>query len=82
MAGIKFCPIALVKNDLKERKINTRRLSHEQQRARLELILREEEEWQQLVMYRRDFLQRSCSLEFSISVLSLPQQWCLGDSRS
>ena len=40
---------------MKERKINTRRQSDEQQRARLELILREEEEWQQLVMYRRDF---------------------------
>ncbi len=45
----------LVKSDLKERKINTRRVSDEQQHARLELILREEKEWQQLVMYRRDF---------------------------
>jgi hypothetical protein len=50
---IKFCPISLVKSDLKERKINMRHISEQKQRDTLELILREEEEWQQLViMYR------------------------------
>ncbi len=55
--GTKFCPISLVKSDLNERKINMRHMSDQKQRDTLELILREEdeEEWQQLVMYRRDF---------------------------
>ena len=53
--GIKYCPISLVKSDLKERKKNTRHGSDSKLRETLEHILREEEEWQQLVMYRRDF---------------------------
>ena len=34
--------------------MDTTGLSHLQQRRKLELVLREEEEWQQMVMYRRD----------------------------
>ena len=34
--------------------MDTTGLSHLQQRRNLELVLREEEEWQQMVMYRRD----------------------------
>ncbi len=32
-------------------------MSEQKQRDTMELILREEEEWQQLVMYRRDFFR-------------------------
>ncbi len=53
--GVKLCPLSLVKSDLKERKITTRNYSEQKQRDTLELILREEEEWQQMVMYQRDF---------------------------
>ncbi len=53
--GVKFCPLSLVTSDLKERKITTHNYSEQKQRDTLELILREEEEWQQMVMYQRDF---------------------------
>jgi hypothetical protein len=41
--GIKFCPISLVKSNLKERKINLRYMSEQKQCDTLELVLREEE---------------------------------------
>ena len=40
--------------DLEERELDTTGLSQFEQRKMLELVLREEEEWQQMVMYRRD----------------------------
>jgi hypothetical protein len=52
--GIRFCPVEIVNEDLRERHIETRGLSKLEKRHRLEMILREEEEWQQMVMYRRD----------------------------
>jgi hypothetical protein len=44
----------MVKFDLEERKVAVKRKGDEQLRRKLELMLREEEEWHQLVMYRRD----------------------------
>jgi hypothetical protein len=44
-----------VKSDLKERIIKMRCRSELKLRDTLELLLREEEEWQALVIYRRDF---------------------------
>lgn len=52
--GIKFCSMEMVKFDLEERKVAVKRKGDEQLRRKLELMLREEEEWHQLVMYRRD----------------------------
>ncbi len=40
--------------DLEERELDTTGLSQFEQRKMLEMVLREEEEWQQMVMYRRD----------------------------
>jgi hypothetical protein len=44
----------MVKCDLLERKEKITRMSDMQLRAKLELMLREEEEWESMVMYRRD----------------------------
>ena len=44
----------MVKHDLLQRKVNVRRMGDIQKRSTLELILREEEEYQHLIMYRRD----------------------------
>lgn len=52
--GIRFCPLAIVNEDLNERNVDCRGFSDLEKRHRLEMILREEEEWQQMVMYRRD----------------------------
>ena len=52
--GIRFCPVEIVNEDLKERNVECRGLADLEKRHRLEMILREEEEWQQMVMYRRD----------------------------
>jgi hypothetical protein len=48
--GICFCPVEIVNEDLKERNVESRGLSDVEKRHRLEMILREEEEWQQMVM--------------------------------
>jgi hypothetical protein len=52
--GIRYCPMEMVNKDLQERNLLNRRLSDKGKRDKLELVLREEEEWQQMVMYRRD----------------------------
>jgi hypothetical protein len=52
--GIRFCPVEIVNEDLKEQNVESRGLSDFEKRYRLEMMLREEEEWQQMVMYRRD----------------------------
>ncbi len=52
--GIKFCPMEMVKQDLLKRKEKVTRMSDQRLRNKLELMLREEEEWQELAMYRRD----------------------------
>ena len=44
----------MVKHDLLQRKVKVTRMTDQQKRKRLELMLREEEEWEQLVMYRRN----------------------------
>ena len=44
----------MVKCDLLERKEKITRMSDTQLRTKLELMLREEEEWESMVMYRRD----------------------------
>ena len=44
----------MVNKDLQERNVLNKRLSDKGKRDILELVLREEEEWQQMVMYRRD----------------------------
>ena len=44
----------MVKHDLLQRKVKVTRMTDQQKRKRLELMLREEEEWEQLVMYRRE----------------------------
>ena len=50
----KYCSIEMIKCDLVERKVNIRRMTNEQMRNTLEIILREEEEYEHLIMYRRD----------------------------
>ena len=52
--GIKYCSVEMIKCDLVERKVNFRRMTNEQMRNTLEKILREEEEYEHLIMYRRD----------------------------
>ena len=49
-----MCPFEIVEADLQERMLNSYGLSNLEKRRKLELVLREEEEWQQMVMYRRD----------------------------
>jgi hypothetical protein len=44
----------MVKCDLLQRKEKITRMSDQQLRKKLELMLREEEEWESMVMYRRD----------------------------
>ncbi len=44
----------MVKQDLLKRKETVTRMSDQRLRNKLELMLREEEKWQRLVMYRRD----------------------------
>jgi hypothetical protein len=46
--------VETVNKDLQERNVLNKRLSDKGKRDILELVLREEEEWQQMVMYRRD----------------------------
>ncbi len=54
MHGIRLCPFEIVEADLQERDLDVTGLSPLEKRQKLELVLREEEEWQQMVMYRRD----------------------------
>ena len=49
-----MCPFEIVEADLQERMLDSYGLSNLEKRRKLELVLREEEEWQQMVMYRRD----------------------------
>jgi hypothetical protein len=50
-----LCDIAMVKADLQERNVVcTRGMTNDILRTKLEHVLREEEEWQGMVMYRRD----------------------------
>ncbi len=51
--GVRFCPMEMVNKDLEERNVTSPRLSDKARREKLEYLLREEEEWQQMVMYRR-----------------------------
>ncbi len=50
--GIKFCSIDMIKRDLVDRKVSLRRMTEQQMRNALERILREEEEYKHLIMYR------------------------------
>jgi hypothetical protein len=53
--GVRFCDMAMVKGDLHERKVFCKRgMTNDYLRTKLEHVLREEEEWQGVVMYRRD----------------------------
>jgi hypothetical protein len=52
--GIRYCDMDMVKHDLLQRKAKVSRMNDVQKRKTMELMLREEEEWEQLVMYRRD----------------------------
>jgi hypothetical protein len=52
--GVRFCPLEIVHQDLKERNVESNGLAEYEMRHRLEMILREEEEWQDMVTYRRD----------------------------
>ena len=52
--GIRYCPMEMVLQDLVERNIPTFGMSDVEKRKRLELVLREEEEWQRMAVYRRD----------------------------
>ncbi len=52
--GVRFCPLEMVVQDLKERNLEYTGLHPAEQRHRLEMVLREEEEWADMVMYRRD----------------------------
>ena len=52
--GIRYCAMDMVKCDLLQRKEKITRKSDQQLRQKLELMLREEEEWESMVMYRRD----------------------------
>jgi hypothetical protein len=54
MIGIRLCPLKIVEADLQERMLDSYGLSNLEKRRMLELVLREEEEWQQMVIYRRD----------------------------
>jgi hypothetical protein len=52
--GVRFCPLAMVVQDMKERNLEYNGLRAAELRHRLEMVLREEEEWAEMVMYRRD----------------------------
>jgi hypothetical protein len=52
--GIRLCPLEIVEADLQERMLESYGLSNLAKRRMLELVLREEKEWQQMVIYRRD----------------------------
>ncbi len=53
--GVRFCDMAMVKADLQERNVFCKRgMTNDNLRTKLEHVLREEEEWQGMVMYRRD----------------------------
>ena len=52
--GIRFCNIDMVKKDLEERNMSCVGMDERTMRNKLELVLREEEEWLQMGMYRRD----------------------------
>ncbi len=53
--GVRFCPLAVVVQDMKERNLDYNGLLREAElRHRLEMVLREEEEWAEMVMFRRD----------------------------
>ena len=52
--GIRYCGMDMVKCDLLQRKEQITRMSDQQLRNKLEKMLREEEEWESMVMYRRD----------------------------
>ena len=52
--GIRICPMALVKEDLRLRHISHGRMKDYDKRRTLELLLREEEEYLKVQMYLRD----------------------------
>jgi hypothetical protein len=49
--GVRICPMALVKEDLRLRDIRYGRMNDHDKRRRLELLLREEEEYLKVQMY-------------------------------
>ena len=55
----------MVQHDLLQRKVNVRRMGDIQKRSTLELVLREEEEYQHLIMYRRDQRFRNPNDDFN-----------------
>ncbi len=62
--GVKFCDMEIVKKDLAERNIVVRRgMTEAHLRTKLELLLREEDEWQGMAMYRRDTRFADCSTD-------------------
>jgi hypothetical protein len=62
--GVKFCDMEIVRKDLTERNIVIRRgMTDDQLRTKLELVLREEEKWQGIVMYRRDARFADCAAD-------------------
>ncbi len=52
--GVRFCPLPVVLQDMKERNLEHKGLREAELRHRLEMVLREEEGWAEMVMYRRD----------------------------
>ncbi len=52
--GVRICPMSLVKEDLRLRGVEETCISELRERAVLELLLREEEEYLKLQMYVRD----------------------------
>jgi hypothetical protein len=64
--GVKFAPLTMVIEDLVERNAGgLRGITEAAARTKLERILREEEEWQAMLMYRRD-------KRFSVTVSDQP----------
>ena len=59
----------MVTHDLLQRKVKVTRMNDQQKRSKLELMLREEEEWEQLVMYRRDTRFAGVSGEYNHKLL-------------
>jgi len=52
--GVRFCPLAMVLQDMNERNLEHQGLREAELRQRLEMVLREEAEWAEMVMYRQD----------------------------
>ena len=70
--GIRFCNIDMVKKDLEERNISCIGLDEGTMRNKLELVLREEEEWLGMGMYRRDTrFSSDAALDLERTVLNM-----------